>query len=125
MLSSAADSGNVDMLSCLISHGLDVDAKAGLRAEPVHAAARSGHVAMIRALHSHGASIDIRSSDGVHPLRLAAQKGHIEVAKTLLEIRADLDLPLGHQDAIGQSILFPAAGGGHVDWPPNSNLQIL
>ncbi|HLK55779.1 MAG TPA: ankyrin repeat domain-containing protein [Chthonomonadaceae bacterium] len=117
-LSSAAFSGNVEMVRLVVSHGADVNNNDDWRGRTaIMAAAEYGHYAAVDYLLRHGAKINVRSHDedekpGDTALTLAAREGHLDVLKLLLARGARRDLP----GPDGKTVLMCACeGSNHVD----------
>ena len=91
------------MVSLLVSHGADVNARSGdpeLGKSPMYTASQKGDVGMCRTLLQQGADVDQRSTLGrFTALHTAAGAGSVEIVELLLDRSAD-----------------PAAVGGEENW---------
>jgi ankyrin repeat protein len=109
-LHTAAVLGDVPVVTMLLAHGANTEAKevqGGLTA--LHLAAFGGHSAVVSKLLVAAAKVDARSADGRTPLYFAAAKGHVETASLLLANHADKDA----KTADGATLLQTAAAAGH------------
>ncbi len=89
---SAAEYGNMNVVSLLIAKGAPLDVEDYLKRTPLLLAAEKGHVAVVKHLLEHGAVVDAKNWEGDTPLLLAAKHGHKAVVKLLLEVGAKTDL---------------------------------
>lgn len=71
LLHWAADRGSADVLTVLMSHGANVNAKDADGQTPLHYAVSCGHLECIRVLLNHGADVNIKDNDGIDVLSLA------------------------------------------------------
>ncbi len=136
-------SDNLPVIRYLLSHGADVNMKAGDGTAALIAAASGGHAdvvqlllahraninvrdrqgatALMRAAHTnmvklllaHGADVKARDSDGTTALMLAAYQGSVESVKMLLAHGAEINV----RDKYGNTALGWATRGG----PPGLN----
>ena len=70
-LCCAAVNGNVDILSCLIENGADVNARGDNHFTPLLLACTCGHVNAVTFLIAHGADVSLKSIDGMTALHHA------------------------------------------------------
>eukprot|EP00951_Prasinocladus_malaysianus_P007206 scaffold51699_cov39-Prasinocladus_malaysianus.AAC.4 len=109
-LHTAAQSGSLETVQCLLLHGAQASSSDRSGVAPMHFAASGGHTEIIKVLREHGASIEAQSVAGV-PLHWAAGEGQTEAIKLLLELGVARD-PL---DADGFSPLGIAVVAGMED----------
>jgi ankyrin repeat protein len=82
----------------IITHGLDVNAKADEDRTPLHVASRLGHADVAQVLLEYEADINAQDSFKWAPLHSAATEGHPKVVQLLLERGAALDKQTGYMD---------------------------
>lgn len=92
-LETAASLGRIDMMSCLIEAGAningvfdDVDGLYGCACNfgtALHSAARSDQVEATRYLVEHGARLDMLDNSGLTAMEIASNHGHTEVMRVL------------------------------------------
>ena len=75
-LCCAAADGNVDILSCLIENGADINACEGDRCTPLMMASAGGHVNAVTVLTDLGADVTLKSKDGKTALHHAVHDGY-------------------------------------------------
>lgn len=92
-LIAAAQYGDIDSVTALISQGNDVNERLADGSTALHFAAQQGNAVVAEALIAGGADVDATTRYGVTPLALAAGNGDAAVARLLLENGADVDLP--------------------------------
>jgi hypothetical protein len=88
-LHSAADDGDVKLLSNLLSLGAEVDARDRGGASALFCACEAGHAGAVATLLGAGASVTLRNAAGEAPLYIAALRGHEHVVEVLLEYCAE------------------------------------
>ncbi|XP_072180619.1 uncharacterized protein [Diadema setosum] len=109
---SAALTGDLTRVKCLISGGCDVNSldKSGYTA--LHYACRNGHGDIAATLLHLGANPNIQTrSGGATPLHRAAYGGHGDIVTSLLRNKADCTL----RDSDGMTALHKAAEKGSVE----------
>jgi len=82
---SVAESGDVNEVTAILSHGVDVNARNEHGMTALMRAARLGHAPVVRALLEHGADPNIARNDKFTALALAAFFGHTETVRILIE----------------------------------------
>ena len=104
----AAQQGNAELVSMLLSAGANVRATTRLGAyTPLHLASQAGHATTVAALIAAGAAADLRTTTGASPLMLAAKSGSTDTVTRLIENGADINAV---EAANGQTALMVAAG---------------
>jgi ankyrin repeat protein len=85
---------NQEMVSVLLGHVADVEARDNDGRTPLHLAAALGHERAGRLLLMHGAAATLLMVDGygMTAMHLAVQNGHTRMVKALLEFGADANL---------------------------------
>lgn len=101
-LAKAAERGQLDLVTCLLSHGADPSLP-GAGTSPLHEAARRGHIDVVRVLIENGASPN--NGGSTSPLMLAAAEGDEPMVTALVELGADVNAI----DSSGLSVLAHAA----------------
>jgi len=84
-LHSAAEDGDVALLSNLLSLGAEVDARGRGGASALFSACEVGHAGAVATLLGAGASATLRNAAGEAPLYIAALRGHGRVVEVLLK----------------------------------------
>ena len=82
-LHSAAASRAVGIITMLLGHGADVNARQQGGWTPLHAAAIFGDLPLVELLLKSGAEVDLANDDGKRAVDLAAEKDHAQVADVL------------------------------------------
>jgi hypothetical protein len=102
-LHAATDAGHANIVSMLIDHGADMEARSGsiIGGTPLNHAAWDGRFDIGQHLLDRGADIDARDDARNTPLMHAVSEGHVEFARMLLERGALIDA----QDARGKTAL--------------------
>ena len=86
----AAMFGHQSVISILLEHGSDIEARTQHEQQTaLHLAARQGHRLAMQALLTNGADIKAKNERGLTALHVAAQFGHLFVVELLLENGAD------------------------------------
>ncbi|XP_011069125.1 PREDICTED: protein fem-1 homolog C-like [Acromyrmex echinatior] len=87
----ATSAGYIDIVSCLITHGADVNARsASCNTYLIYGCA--GHEEIVRILLDSGADVEDHTEDGHTPLMVVASAGHVEeVVRILLDWGANVD----------------------------------
>lgn len=75
-LCCAAADGNVDILSCLMESGAEINACEGDRCTPLMMASARGHVNAVTVLTDRGADVTLKSKDGKTALHHAVHDGY-------------------------------------------------
>lgn len=68
----AAGNGHVNVLSCLVENGADVNARTDEDSTPLMEASGDGHIDVVTFLVEHGANIDLQDKNGNTALHYAA-----------------------------------------------------
>jgi len=97
-LHRAALKGDAGVISLLLKHGANVDARAAGTNSPLLLAAREGHQQAVKRLLLAGASVDAKNAQGNTALMLAAGNGSSSVVKVLLEYNANPSLRNQHRE---------------------------
>ena len=104
----AAQQGNAELVSMLLSAGANVRATTRLGDyTPLHLASQAGHATTVAALIAAGAAADVRTTTGASPLMLAAKSGSTDTVTRLIENGSDINAA---ETANGQTALMVAAG---------------
>jgi ankyrin repeat protein len=90
-LHNAVESGSLEALKLLLSHGADVNALTEESWTPLHAAAWNGRTEITKLLLSHGADVKCTIKNGSTALYLAAEFNYVESVRELLSHGADID----------------------------------
>jgi ankyrin repeat protein len=107
-LSTAALSGQTEVIRLLISFGAAIDHRSCFDQQPLHHAVSSGHVEAVAELLRLGAPIDATDSWGRTVLGIAASCGHVEIIRELLAKGAAINA----QDSRRRTALMRAAEDG-------------
>jgi ankyrin repeat protein len=86
-LHAATVARQVDVVTVLLRHGCDVNARTASGWTPLHLAAHGGYAEMIDLLVERGAALGPRNAEGATPTDLADQQGRTEVAARLRALR--------------------------------------
>lgn len=106
----AAWRGHTVLMECLLTHGIEFDARDKRGRTALHYAARHGHVECVQQLLNKGVLIDASDSRGQTPLHLAARWGHANVLSVLASAKGNTHA----RDARGQLPLHLCARYGHL-----------
>jgi ankyrin repeat protein len=88
----AARTGNVEIVSSLLAHGANVNAKESAHGQTALMwAVAEKHPEAAKLLIEHGADVHAHSASGFTPLLFAAQQGDVESTRTLLEAGANVN----------------------------------
>lgn len=82
-LHSAVAGGDHEIVTLLLDHGADIDARQEGGFTPLMAAAANGRVEIVQVLLDHGADTSMQSDDGHTALDFAEAKGQKEAAEIL------------------------------------------
>ena len=83
------------MVTLLLSHGADVNARDNNGMTPLHDAAREGHSEVVTLLLSHGADVNARDNNGRTPLYFSlGSPPHYSVAELLISHGSDVNIKL-------------------------------
>ncbi|KAG5326936.1 4CL1 ligase, partial [Acromyrmex heyeri] len=74
----AASAGYIDIVSCLITHGADVNARSASYNTYLIYGCAGEHEEIVRILLDSGADVEDHNEDGHTPLMVAASAGHVE-----------------------------------------------
>ncbi len=111
LLHLAAHGGDLEIVSALLAHGLDVDLADRDGRTPLHFATLKTQRAAARLLLEHGAAIDRADSEGKTVLHLAAEKDDPQLLRLLLARAPELDAG----GTGGNTPLHYAAGWGRLE----------
>ena len=111
-LHTAAGAGLSDILSVLIDHGAQCDAKDSQKQTPLFSAVSGGHTDIVVQLIRHGADLNSRDGAGWTPLSYAAYTGHVSITEKLLKSGADQRIG---EEGAGWLPIHAAAFQGHLD----------
>ncbi|QYT04792.1 ANK_REP_REGION domain-containing protein [Trichoderma simmonsii] len=105
LLHLAVASGNVDLLSMLVSENLPIDLTDGKKRTPLHLASMLSYQSMVR--HLISTKIDVNAIDifGRTALHYAALMGHLEIVRELL-LQEDMEINM--EDLAGDTPLLLA-----------------
>jgi len=84
-LHSAVAVRRLDLVTLLLAHGADPDARAAGGLTPLHSAASGGQADLVRALIDRGADVNAADEIGRTPLALALEKGNQDATALLRE----------------------------------------
>ncbi|KAM5138133.1 ankyrin repeat domain-containing protein 27 [Mantella aurantiaca] len=84
--------GHTVLVSLLLKHGAQVDAKNGNRAIPLHLACHKGHLDVVKILMEYSTGKNKRDVNGNTPLIYACMGNHLEIASQLLKHGASVNL---------------------------------
>ena len=90
-LHSASLEGYLQVVRCLLRHGVDVNARNFEDDTPLLLASQKGHLDVVQCLLEHGADMNLLDDLNNTPLNLAAYYGHVNVVRLLLEHNADVN----------------------------------
>ena len=88
----AAWTGMDDVLTMLLTHGAELDARGDRHRTPLAWAAKRGHVQTLRTLIKRGADVSARDKDDDTPLILSALFGYPACVYLLLQHHADISV---------------------------------
>ncbi len=89
----AAQTGKLEIVKCLVSHGAVIDTQsAGGGLNALHTAAAYGYLEIVKLLVSNGADIHMGTDDGRTALHLAARHDNLEMVEFLLSKGADVNV---------------------------------
>ena len=111
----AASYGHVNVMSCLVQNGADVNARADDSCTPLMEASRNGCKDEVTFLLEHGADIDLQDKNGATALHYAVHKPysrHVNVLSRLVESGADVNARRINDDC---TPLMMASKNGNVD----------
>eukprot|EP01038_Epipyxis_sp_PR26KG_P004472 gene4472-6323_t len=108
-LIESATSGDINIISYLLSKGADVSLQSSYSTALLRAA-RFGHATVVKLLHEAGASISVKNKEGYTPLLIATTFGQNEVVKYLLPLTSDLAIT----NQYGRTILYEAVSADYT-----------
>jgi uncharacterized protein len=82
--------GNTDVMSDLLSRGIDPNARDRHGQTGLMLAAHAGHLAAVQLLIDHGVDLNVTAKFGLSALMLAVIADHKEIAQALARAGADL-----------------------------------
>jgi len=109
-LHDAASFGHLELVSFLLAHGAEIDAKAKSGKTPLHWAVQMSHRKVTEALLDHSADINVADNSGKTPLHLAAHNGDEIIVEMLLKNLAEVN----SSDNYNDTPLKYAARRGHA-----------
>jgi hypothetical protein len=89
-LHKACSMGGIEIVSMLLKHGADANAKGSRNGSPLHYAAERGHTEVCALLLQYGADVNSRGDLQNTPLHCASRKGFEHTCLVLLARGADL-----------------------------------
>jgi ankyrin repeat protein len=107
----AANFGHKDIVSLLISHGADIEAKNGIGERPLHRATSRGDVDLMELLLACGADANVRRDDGETPLNAPIYSNEEAAIKCLFAYGAQVNT----QSNRGVTPLYAAASRNKVE----------
>jgi Ankyrin repeats (3 copies)/Ankyrin repeats (many copies) len=115
-LHSAAEDGDLSLLSNLLLLGAEVDARDRGGASALFCACEAGHAGAVATLLSSGASATLRNAAGEAPLYIAALRGHERVVEVLLNYCVEMGIKWQDQRLYGDgwTPLHAAAVSGRM-----------
>ena len=108
---AAAAHGHVDVLSCLVEYGADVNTFTDDNYTPLMTACTSGCMSVVTFLIKHGANLDLHDNNGETALHHAVKHDACDVVRCLVENGADVNA-LDHGNC---TPLMTASFHGHVN----------
>uniref|UniRef100_A0A8C6TXW5 Ankyrin repeat domain 27 (VPS9 domain) n=1 Tax=Neogobius melanostomus TaxID=47308 RepID=A0A8C6TXW5_9GOBI len=105
----AALHGHSALVSLLIRHGANVNARTNQSATPLHLASQNSHIQVVRFLLECNAKLNKKDHFGNTPLIQACLKGNLETANTLIESNALVNVA----NSQGNTALHEAVRGSH------------
>jgi ankyrin repeat protein len=94
----------------IVTYPLDVNARGGFYATPLHAAVKKGNTDVVMLLLEHGADVAV-DRQGLTPLYEASRGGHLHITSLLLDHHADVDT----HDKNGYTPLYMASIEGQLE----------
>jgi len=101
----AVRGGSVDLVSFLLDHGANIEARNGARYSPLHTAAAENKTGVIELLLARGADLETRNNWNATPLFVAARAGHLQAVKLLAEAGARLTITTESRSATGSPVV--------------------
>jgi ankyrin repeat protein len=83
-LHMAAETGQDEIVACLIKFGAPVDSKNKLDDTPLMLAAANGHLTTCKLLVQNDANVSSKDADSYQAIHFAANRGHAEVCQWLI-----------------------------------------
>eukprot|EP00903_Cladosiphon_okamuranus_P007913 g7641.t1 len=105
LLHVASNTGDTELMTSLITHGGDVEARNAADSTPLISAATAGNVDALRMLIDNGATLEHRDSTGDTALHHACEAGHLECVRALLARDCPSAAPGTDDETIVQAIL--------------------
>ena len=91
MLFMALNSGNLAETRLLLDHGVDANARDEKLSTALHISSDNGYFDLVRLLLQYGADVNPRDNHDSTPLHLASAKGHSRVVSLLMNYGADMN----------------------------------
>jgi ankyrin repeat protein len=110
-LTTAAQSGNTEIVSLLLKHGASIQGSSDNKWSPLHEASNHGHTAVAKLLIEAGADVALVTEGGWTPISTAANNGHSATVSILIEKGSELN----HQGQNGVTPLYLASSAGHLE----------
>ena len=113
MLHAACTTGNLELVTLLLSRNPSLEAKTEKHATALHVASGKGHIQVMLILIQHGAIINSQTKKGATPLAWAASNGHIAAVALLMD-RGGLHTIIANKET-GDSILHNACARNNFE----------
>jgi hypothetical protein len=107
----AASHEHLDVLSCLLEHGAEVDKADNRKSTPLSMAASVGSLAVVSCLLKSKADVNHADIQARSPLFLAAQRGYLSVVRCLLNHGANVN----QASNVGVTSLMAASAYKHAE----------
>lgn len=106
----AAAAGHIEVVTCLIGKGANVNRTTLTNSTPLRAACFDGHFEIVKLLVDKEADIEIANRHGHTCLMIACYKGHISIVKFLLGLKAEVN----RKSIKGNTALHDCAESGYL-----------
>ena len=115
LLPEVAEAGHIDLVTWLLNHHADVNARDPLEMTALHQATISGKEDVVKLLLDHGADVTAVDMTGLTTLHKAAQMGRTKIAEMLLAHHADVNAKGAKSFWKGETPLYLAAENGLIE----------